>query len=83
MTGAEVLAWIIIGWFLAGTIWDVVDPDAIVIKINSWTRGIAAFLVQIAAISTAAYVLALSTAACITLAAFFIIAILALALRGF
>lgn len=81
MTGAEVLAWIVIGWFLIGTTWDVVDPEAVVLKFNSWPRALVGFVVQISAIVAAAHVLALSTAACITLVAFFIIAVLLLILR--
>lgn len=81
MTGAEVLAWIVIGWFLFGGTWDAMDPEAIVLKINSWSRALVGFLVQVSTIVAAANVLALSTAACITLFAFFLLAVTVSVLR--
>jgi hypothetical protein len=78
MTGAEFLAWLIIGWFFVGTTWDVLNPKALEIKINSWPRAMAAIAVQISGIVAAAFVLSLSAVAVVLLITFFIIAVLLL-----
>lgn len=81
MTGAEVLAWLIISYFLVATTWDLADPDAVVVKINSWPRAILAVLFQIGVIVGAASVLALSTVSCILLGSFFILGVIIAASR--
>lgn len=82
MIGAEILAWIIIGYFLLGSTWDAVDPDAIKLTINSWPRAVVALAAQLALVVGAASVLALSTLSCILLFLFYIVAIVAAASRG-
>lgn len=61
MTPAEWLAIVLLGSFALSSLWNIFEPDSLVLKFNSPMRLVIAFGVQIAAVVLSLMVLSAST----------------------